>query len=245
MLIKRLIERIFNQLGLEIIPSWRINSFLLTKRIQKIIKEYQIDCVIDVGANIGQYGEFLRKEVGFKGLIVSFEPDPSNFNHLKEVSKLDKQWIIKNYALGKENSTLNLNIMASSTFNSFLSPTNIETNQFKDQNSVKKTIDVLVRKLDEVLPELKQNHIFDRTFLKLDTQGFDLEVFTGSLGSLDSIYGVQTEVSVLPIYENMPNLEDSLKLFRSNGFEVSGFYPVDETRFPYALEYDCILLSEK
>jgi len=34
---------------------------------------HNVDCVIDVGANDGGYGEFIRS-TGFKGNIVSFEP---------------------------------------------------------------------------------------------------------------------------------------------------------------------------
>ena len=79
----------------------------------------------------------------------------------------------------------------------------------------------------------------------MDTQGYDLEVFNGSLGCLDMIFGVQTEISVLPIYQDMPTFDDSLRLFKSKGFEVSGLYSLNENRFPYAVEFDCIYLPRK
>ena len=37
------------------------------------IRSRNVDLVVDVGANVGQYGEPLRKE-GYLGRIVSFEP---------------------------------------------------------------------------------------------------------------------------------------------------------------------------
>ena len=63
-------------------------------------------------------------------------------------------------------------------------------------------------------------------------------------GCLDLICGVQTEVSVLPIYKNMPTFDTSLQTFRASGFEVSGLYALSEERFPHAVEFDCIYLPK-
>lgn len=238
--IKRNIKYIFDKLGLIVIPKWRIENYLLSKRLQRIILVYKIDCIFDVGANIGQYGRYLRDEVGYKGLIISFEPDPSNYKALEKASQADEQWIIKDYALGKRNEKLNFNIMESSVFNSFLDPDHTETRLYSNMNSVKEKIEVSVRRLDEVLDELNETFKFNHIFLKIDTQGFDLDVFIGSFGCLDLIRGIQTEVSVLPIYKDMPTFDESLGLFRSKGFEVSGLYSLSESRFPHAVEFDCV-----
>lgn len=237
-------EYIFDKLGLIVIPKWRMSNLLLTKRLQRIILEYQIDCIIDVGANAGQYGRFLRNEVEYKGLIISFEPDPSNFKSLDKTSQADDQWVINDYALGKQNEKMNLNIMEKSVLNSFLEPDHTYTSDFAKINLIKETIEVQVRRLDDVLAELKEIYNFKRIFLKLDTQGFDLDVFIGSFRCLDLIFGIQTEVSVLPIYKDMPTFNDSLKLFRSKGFEVSGLFAVSDSRFPHAVEFDCVYLPK-
>ena len=240
--LKQLIEHLLYQMGIIVIPKKRLNDFLLSRRMQKIIRRYKIDCVIDVGANTGQYARFLRRQVGYRGLIISFEPDPANFAKLEKVSQADEQWIIQGYALGKENAKLELNIMKNSEFNSFLDPDHSETDQCLEKNAVVSRIEVDVKTLNEVLPRFRETHEFNRVFLKLDTQGFDLDVFNGASECVDMIAGVQTEVSVLPIYKEMPSVVDSLNLFRSNGFEVSGMYAVSESRFPHALEFDCIYL---
>jgi len=242
-MLKKFIENVFDKLGYIVIPKWKFNISLHGKRMQRIISEYQIDCILDVGANIGQYRSFLRNEVGYSGLIISFEPDPDNFKSLKKASQSDDQWLIQDYALGKENTELSLNIMKNSLFNSFLDPDNTETNQFEKQNSIKATVEVPVKRLDGVFPLLIENYKFKRAFLKIDTQGFDLDVFEGTFGCIDRIFGIQSEVSVMQIYKNSPSFGDSLKLFRKMGFEVSAVYAVDETRFPHALEFDCIYLK--
>jgi FkbM family methyltransferase len=60
-------------------------------------KKLAIDCVWDVGGNIGEYGTELRL-LGYKGLIISFEPDPSNFERLEKRSKKDSKWLAMNFA---------------------------------------------------------------------------------------------------------------------------------------------------
>lgn len=239
-----IIENTSDKLGWFVIRKWRMDHLHLTKRLKRIILEYQIDCIIDVGANTGQYGKYLREEVGYNGLIISFEPDLNSFKSLEETSQADDQWVVKDYALGKKNEKMNLNIMEDSSLSSFLDPDHTETSMFENINLIKETIEVPLRRLDDVHTELKEKYKFKRIFLKIDTQGFDLDVFMGSFGCLDQIFGIQTEVSVLPIYKDMPTFGDSLELFRSKGFEVSGLYPITESRFPHAVEFDCIYLPK-
>ena len=242
--LRKYIEYVARKMGLIVIPEWRVDSYFLAMRLKKIISEYQIDCFLDVGANVGQFYDFLRNQVEYDGLIISFEPDPSNIKKLNERKKTDTRWIIFDYALGKEKKSLDFHIMKSSVFNSFLEPNNTETSQFEEQNLVLKTVAVETRRLDEIISDIKESHQFKNAFLKLDTQGFDLEVFEGASGCLDQIRGVQTEISVMPIYKEMPTFENSFQMFKSKGFEVSGLYSLSESRFPHAVEFDCIYLPK-
>src|SRR6185436_11072287 len=43
-------------------------------RRRKLLEFYNINVVLDVGANFGQFAEQLRYDVGYGGKIVSFEP---------------------------------------------------------------------------------------------------------------------------------------------------------------------------
>ena len=239
------LDSFFNKIGILIIPRWRAHDFTLIRRMKRTIKEYNIDCIIDVGANIGQYKDSMRKEVGFKGLIISYEPDPECFEIIKQKSKKDDLWVVEKYAIGDKEGVLKLNIMEGSVFNSFLEPDDSESDLFSDGNTVKKVVEVPVKRLDDLIPELMDKFNFKNIFLKLDTQGFDLEAFTGTLGVLDVIKGVQTEVSFTQLYKNAPTFDKSVKLFKENGFEVSGMYSLGEFRFPHALEHDCIYLPKQ
>ena len=45
------LNRLSSKLGFYIIPKWRSHDFMLVQRMKRIIDEYNIDCIIDVGAN--------------------------------------------------------------------------------------------------------------------------------------------------------------------------------------------------
>src|SRR4051812_11612391 len=76
---------------------------------QRLLNLLEIDCVFDVGANRGQYGRWLRS-LGFKGLIISFEPNPAAFAELKQ--QASSSWICLPYALGTETGDFPFNVMA-------------------------------------------------------------------------------------------------------------------------------------
>ena len=173
---KNVITRIADRLGYVLIPKWRLGKYFFVQRLRRVVAEYHIDCILDVGANVGQYRKFLRNQVGYEGLIISFEPDPSNIAALRKAQRKDGKWVIQDCALGKETSTLVLNIMESSVFNSFLEPDDSETDQFQGENRVVERVEVQVKRLDQMIQGLKDEYGFKNVFLKLDTQGFDLDV---------------------------------------------------------------------
>ena len=53
----------------------------LTPDFLDVMNELDINLVLDVGANDGGYGREIRDR-GYKGLIISFEPNPRAFKRL-------------------------------------------------------------------------------------------------------------------------------------------------------------------
>jgi hypothetical protein len=80
-------------------------------------------------------------------------------------------------------------------------------------------------------------------FLKLDTQGFDLEVIAGAAGALKDVRLIQIEVSCQPIYEGMPLLPQTLETLTHCGFELIDFSPISRWGdFGQIVEYDCFMV---
>jgi hypothetical protein len=57
-----------------IVHESEVHEIWEQRHLRKLFSKCNIDCVFDVGANYGQYARMLRDAVGFKGLIISFEP---------------------------------------------------------------------------------------------------------------------------------------------------------------------------
>ena len=68
------------------------------------------DVVYDVGANVGLYTALLSKTVGATGRVISFEPDPQNYEHLQDNLKLNEASNVKWYrkALGERTGQASL-----------------------------------------------------------------------------------------------------------------------------------------
>jgi FkbM family methyltransferase len=243
--LKHAIAKAVSALGYTVIPQWRAHRYAQAAFLQKMFRLLDIECVLDVGANVGQYRDFLRTEVGFEGQIVSFEPIPRHVELLRQRAKTDARWLIEGCALGRTSGQAFFNVMASTALSSFLQPDHAQVMQFKDEIEIQERVPVEVRTLDEVLASLERRLGARRLFLKLDTQGFDLEVVQGARQSMTRIRALQTEASIKPIYSGMPDYVASIQTLQSLGFEVSGFFPVDAYQFPVLIEVDCVMVSRK
>lgn len=207
--------------------------------IKAIIDFYHIDLVIDVGANIGQFATDLRSN-GYRGEIISFEPVKKSYCELAKKCVNDPLWTAVPLGLGANNGELKINTSTFSVFDSVLKLSNFAVNNWKNL-AIDSTEIITITTLDYYLIENKLEH--RRIFLKLDTQGYDLEVFKGSLKCIDSIKAMQSEVSFIQIYEGMPSFIVSIESYLAAGFQVSAFFPVCENINLASIEMDCILVK--
>jgi len=75
---------------------------------------------------------------------------------------------------------------------------------------------VRMDRLDVLWPDVAHGAL--RTYLKIDTQGYELEVLRGALRVLDAIVLVEAEVSLLPTYDAGPLFEDVVEFVAEHGF---------------------------
>ncbi len=101
---------------------------------------------------------------------------------------------------------------------------------------------VPVQRLDRFIGDCLGGAPSPSLYLKLDTQGYDLEVLRGAEGCLHRIVALQSEVSVKPIYEGQPSLTEALARLGTLGFEVGGLYPVTRDHAGRVVEFDCVAL---
>jgi len=237
--------RFAGQHGYQVIPTWRALEGGLGLHLRRLFEKKRIDFVFDVGANEGQYHDFLREFVGFEGIIASFEPNIDLARRLQKRSTKDPRWRVFGIALGPTEAVSDFNVMEDRQFSSFLTPDLSGLSAFGNQNRVAEVRSVQVRTLDDVFAELQRDHGFMRPYLKLDTQGFDLEVVKGAGSVLGQFVALQTEASVKPIYKQMPDYKRTIETFEGHGFELSGMFSVTDECFPVLLEFDCVMVNSR
>jgi FkbM family methyltransferase len=214
------------------LPEWQLERVVEQTRLRDLVRSLAVNCVLDVGANRGQYATDLRA-VGYRGQIISFEPVRSEFEALQRAFSHDGLWSGHQVALGSADGTASLIVPEDTVYSSFLSPLSPMPGTTQ--------ADVKVLRLDGLLPGLLRRLARPRVFLKMDTQGFDLEVFRGAEGCLPWIVGLQSEISVEPIYAGMPHYLESLHEYEQQGFVLHHLAVVNRTSRQDLLELNCYM----
>jgi len=206
--------------------------------LRSVLESHRIDHVLDVGANTGQFGRMLRSV--YSGRISSFEPVSKSFQELTAKIGPDRDWRAYNFALGSSEGTQTIHVSASTVFSSLLKSNDYCASKFGERSVGTREELIQIRRLDAVLDELVADGAHRNIFLKLDTQGFDTEVFKGLGSRLGDVRVLQSEISLIPIYDNMPHWTESIALYEGAGFGVVGMFPVnwDDGQI---VEYDCLL----
>lgn len=211
-------RRALNRSGLDVVPYNRARHPLA--RRSSLFAHYGIDLVIDVGANGGQYGQFLRN-IGYRGRILSLEPLSSAFVGLKEVASADDLWEVRQTAVGDRVGMATLNIAANSESSSLL-PMLSEHLRAYPNSRYQATEEVAMTTLEEVIAPLATDY---RIFVKVDTQGYERRVIDGAGAALGRVHGVQLEMSIVPLYDGETLLPELVAFMDGKGFTLMSVEP--------------------
>ncbi len=190
----KIIRSILNPIGYDLV-KYKTSS--PPHVVLEHLKINDIQTVLDVGANTGQYSRGLRK-AGFKGRIISFEPASLAYQDLKLRALRDKNWQTFNFALGETNGFSSIHISRHSPSSSILPMTSLhlDASPGSEYMSDEK---IEIKTLDSIYDTLGIKG--DNVFLKVDTQGYEKQVLDGAMRSLSSIKGIQLELSANELYE--------------------------------------------
>jgi len=175
-----------------------------------------VDTVLDIGANVGQFGQELRR-ADFAGRIISVEPLSDAATALQRLAAGDRGWTVERAAVGDTVGTLTMNVAANSVSSSALPMLERHADAAPQSRYVATeevpatTVDALVDK-HGIRPET--------TLLKIDVQGYEEQVLAGAAASLDRFTAVRTEMSLVPLYDGQALFADILTALDSHGFDL-------------------------
>jgi FkbM family methyltransferase len=212
------------------------------RHLAELFSRTEPECVLDVGANAGQYGTMLRQH-GYRGWLVSFEPVRSAFAELAEAAKGDGRWRVFRLALGARAERRQIAVASVSQLSSFEHFTGYATEELPGASEVIDHEEVEVKTLNGSWREFLRGLPQTRLFLKLDTQGWDLEVVRGAGELLGRLVGLQMEAALAPIYENVPTLAQTVEYVTGLGLALTGVFPVNRDSLLRLIEVDCVFVN--
>lgn len=174
--------------------------------------------LFDLGAN---YGQTIDE---FNGVfndceIYSFEPSPAVFEVLKKKTSHMGNISVWNIGVGSSTTKLLLNENTNQNMSSFL-----EVGE-DGWGSVEHKTSVSVTTIDKFCEEQNIKKI---DVLKIDTQGFELEVFKGAkISMLENRIGLlYFEITFIDMYKDLPSFGELFDFAINNGFELITIYPI-------------------
>ena len=220
-----------------------MSDFVARRHISWVLRELRVNVVLDVGANLGQYAEMLRRN-GYSGRIVSFEPVAALTAALREKAARDDHWQVHGYALGEEEGEADINVVPG-TMSSLLRASEFGRGWSKRLRA-SRTETIRIRRLQDVIDDATAGMKDPRVYLKMDTQGFDLATFRGAGDRVTELLALQSEVSCVPIYDDMPRLAEQITEYERAGFEITGMFPVTRDRPTLrVIEFDVVMVGPR
>ena len=213
------VRAVCRTLGIEIKRYRPGNSYWAS--LQRMLVQHDIDLVLDVGANSGQFSGTLRK-TGYKRRIVSFEPLLGAYQQLLTNSAKDPLWkIAPRMAIGDIDGEIAINVSANSVSSSIAHMLRTHLEAAPESRYIGKE-NVLISRLDTVAKTFVP--AASRTFLKIDTQGYEPQVLAGASQLIPLLKGLQLELSLVPLYEGGGVFIDTVRSLNEMGFELYGLF---------------------
>ena len=210
-------------------PHWRRGE---------ILRRCGVTLVLDVGANVGQYALSLRRDGGYRGRILSFEPVAAAYETLARTAANDPEWDCVQLALSDQDGTAEITVASSSDCSSFL--------PFKDTSLSAApgafpvaTESVRIARLDSLAP-LKPD---DVVLLKLDVEGLEPRVLAGAAETLGRISLLECELVFEPLHEGQPTVREMVDLVDDLDFRPISVAPGNINYRTASLSYVDVLFT--
>lgn len=192
-----------------------LNGYLKNYTLQKG------DIIIDGGAYLGEFTLYASQKVGKEGKVIAYEPDPLNFEKLKENIELNKlsNVIAINKGLWDKNTILKF-YQSSTNGTSIFSSDNGSENK----NSF---MEVPVVKLDSEINILGIKRV---DFIKMDVEGAEVKAIKGCENILKNTH-VTLAIASYHIINGSQTYADVEKLLKSYGYECQTSFPSHLTTY--------------
>jgi len=201
----------------------------------KVIRNLDLDHIIDIGANKGQFA-LLCRNLFPNARIDSFEPLKKSADIFSSVFDNDSKTNLYRCAIGNKEQSMDLHISNKDDSSSLLSIGKAQSQHFSGTHEVG-IEKVKVKKLENVIDK---NNIGEKTLLKIDVQGFELEVLQGCEAIFTNFDYIYCECSFIELYSGQKLADDIINFLAQKEFILKGVYNTYYDRNGIAIQSDLL-----
>jgi FkbM family methyltransferase len=202
-------------------------------------KGRDFDCVIDVGANKGQFATFARNCFP-QCRIVSFEPLDRPAGIFESFFQDDNRTRLVRAAIGPKRGSLLMHVTAKDDSSSPLGIAKLQTQAFGTT-----VVDMLEVPCGPISDFLRHDELGKRNLLKVDTQGFELQVLRAAEGVLDKISVVYCELSFRELYVDQPLASEVIAYLHDQQLFLAGVYNITSNPMVGQLQADMLFVRHR
>lgn len=188
-------------------------------RRQRLLDHSGVLCLIDVGANRGQYA-LERRRHGYRGRLLSLEPLKDPFDELERVAKADPLWEVQRVAVGAHEGALDINVSGEDIYSSALPVLDRATSSDPRSAAVAHER-VPMTTLDKLAEGLR-----GPVGVKIDVQGFERAVLEGGSDTLKHAAYLEVELSMVALYQDQILYLETLETLNAFGFILAAVEPL-------------------
>lgn len=182
-----------------------------------LLKAFPLDTVVDVGANRGQFSLAVRDHCP-RAAIIAFEPLKSAADVYRTVFEHDKRVRLHECAIGPAKGAVTIQRSKREDSSSLLPITGTMVELFPGTGA-SGTEEVAIAPLTDFLMPAD---IVGRSLLKIDVQGFELQVLMSAKPLLSSIERIYVEASFVPLYAGQALADEVIEFLQREGFRLVG-----------------------
>jgi FkbM family methyltransferase len=205
-----------------------------------VLEGLDFDFIVDVGANCGQFALISRK-IFPKAKIHSFEPLEEPSQIFNKIFGSDPNITLHSYAIGRARTSATIHITKDDDSSSLLPITKIQSSLFP-RAVEKETRQVSVISLSQVLRDIS---IPSASLLKIDVQGFELEVLQGCEDILQEFSHLYIECSFIELYAGQALAHQIIAWLEVRNFVLSSVHNLYYGKNGMAIQGDFLFTQQK